>query len=170
MRTAWLRPPERASSLLSAESLLSVAVYGAVQTALCVGIFVWSAGAFGNAVAVTMTFFVLSFLELFHSFNIRSARSSAFGRGFFSNRMLFVTVFAGVAVNMLLCAFAPLRAAFGLVPLTAGQWGVVFAASLAVIPASELYKACVRLFFRLHGKGKSCRRARPGRAFGGAAV
>ena len=167
---SMLRPPERASSLLSAESLLSVAVYGAVQTALCVGIFVWSAGAFGNAVAVTMTFFVLSFLELFHSFNIRSARSSAFGRGFFSNRMLFVTVFAGVAVNMLLCAFAPLRAAFGLVPLTAGQWGVVFAASLAVIPAAELYKACVRLFFRLRGKGKSCRRARPGRAFGGAAV
>ena len=43
-------------------------------------------------------------------------------------------------------ALPPLRAAFGIVTLTAGQWGIVFAASLAVIPAAELYKAAARLF------------------------
>ena len=147
-----LRPPRRANDLFSAEALTSVAVYGILQAALCIGIFVWSAGAFGNAVAVTMTFFVLSFLELFHSFNIRSERGSAFGKGFFSNRMLFFTVFVGIGVNMLLCAFVPLRAAFGIVPLTPAQWGIVFAASLAVIPAAEIYKGIVRAVFRLRGK------------------
>ena len=158
-----LRPPRRANDLFSPESVASVAVYGLIQTALCVGVFAWSAAVYGNAVAVTMTFFVLSFLELFHSFNIRSERRSAFGKGFFSNRMLFLTVFIGIAVNMLLCAFAPLRAAFGIVPLTAAQWGIVFAASLAIIPAAELYKAVVRAAVRAKGRKKGARGAKGGK-------
>ena len=150
-RDVMLRPPVRASSLFSRDSMASVVYYGLVQTAICVGIFVWSANACGNAVAVTMTFFVLSFLELFHSFNIRSERGSAFGKGFFSNKMLFLTVFIGIAVNLLLCPLAPVRDAFGIVLLSPGQWGIVFASSLAVIPAAEIYKAVWRLIER---KGK----------------
>ena len=147
-RDVMLRPPVRASSLFSRDSMASVIYYGLVQTVICVGIFVWSANACGNAVAVTMTFFVLSFLELFHSFNIRSERGSAFGKGFFSNKMLFLTVFIGIAVNLLLCPLAPVRDAFGIVLLSPGQWGIVFASSLAVIPAAEIYKAVWRLIER----------------------
>ena len=159
-RDVMLRPPVRASSLFSRDSMASVVYYGLVQTAICVGIFVWSANACGNAVAVTMTFFVLSFLELFHSFNIRSERGSAFGKGFFSNKMLFLTVFIGIAVNLLLCPLAPVRDAFGIVLLSPGQWGIVFAASLAVIPAAEIYKAVWRLIEkkgRQKGKQKGAR-------------
>ena len=151
-----LRPPVHASSLFSRDSMAAVVFYGVVQTAICVGIFVWSAGAYGNAVAVTMTFFVLSFLELFHSFNIRSERGSAFGKGFFSNRMLFLTVFIGIGVNLLLCPLAPVRDAFGIVLLSPAQWGVVFASSLAVIPAAEIYKAVWRLIEK-RGKQKGAR-------------
>ena len=124
--------------------MISVAFYGVVQTAVCLCVFIAGARAYGNAVAVTMTFFVLSFLELFHSFNIRSERGSAFSKDFFSNKMLFVTVFAGIAVNLLLCPFAPVRAAFDIVPLTAKQWLIVFLASLSVIPFAEVYKGIVR--------------------------
>ena len=155
-RDVMLRPPVHASSLFSRDSMAAVVFYGVVQTAICVGIFVWSAGAYGNAVAVTMTFFVLSFLELFHSFNIRSERSSAFGKGFFSNRMLFLTVFIGIGVNLLLCPLAPVRDAFGIVLLSPGQWGIVFASSLAVIPAAEIYKAVWRLIEK-RGKQKGAR-------------
>ena len=155
-RDVMLRPPVHASSLFSRDSMAAVVFYGMVQTAICVGIFVWSANAYGNAVAVTMTFFVLSFLELFHSFNIRSERGSAFGKGFFSNRMLFLTVFIGIAVNLFLCPFAPVRDAFGIVLLSPGQWGIVFASSLAVIPAAEIYKAVWRLIEK-RGKQKGAR-------------
>ena len=155
-RDVMLRPPVHASSLFSRDSMAAVVFYGMVQTAICVGIFVWSAGAYGNAVAVTMTFFVLSFLELFHSFNIRSERGSAFGKGFFSNRMLFLTVFIGIGVNLLLCPLAPVRDAFGIVLLSPGQWGIVFASSLAVIPAAEIYKAVWRLIEK-RGKQKGAR-------------
>ena len=152
-RDLMLRPPVRASSLFSRDSMASVIYYGVVQTGICVGIFLWSANVYGNAVAVTMTFFVLSFLELFHSFNIRSERGSAFGKGFFSNKMLFLTVFIGVAVNLLLCPLAPVRDAFGIVLLSPAQWGIVFASSLAVIPAAEIYKAVWRLIEK-RGKQK----------------
>ena len=163
-RDCMLRPPERAASLFSAESLASVAVYGAVQTALCMGAFALALRAYGNAAAVTMTFFTLSFLELFHAFNIRSERASAFGRGFFQNKLLFATVGIGVAVNLALCAFPPLRAAFGIAALTGGQWGIVFASSLAVIPAAELYKALVRLVLFVRKKRPRARlAARPAR-------
>ena len=164
-RDCMLRPPERAASLFSAESLASVAVYGAVQTALCMGAFALALRAYGNAAAVTMTFFTLSFLELFHAFNIRSERASAFGRGFFQNKLLFATVGIGVAVNLALCALPPLRAAFGIAALTGGQWGIVFAFSLAVIPAAELYKALVRLVLYVRKKRPRARSAaRPARA------
>ena len=159
-RDVMTRPPSRAADLFSLPSLRSVIVYGVLQAAVCIGTFVFCLHAYGNAVAVTVTFFVLSFLELFHSFNIRSERSSAFGRDFFKNRMLFVTVAVGVAVNLLLCLFAPLRAAFGIVPLTAGQWALVFGASAAIVPLAEAYKWCVRRAGRRAGPARERTRRR----------
>ena len=150
-RDVMLRPPGKASELFSPASLCSVFFYGIYQAAVCIGVFIACELAYGNAVAVTVTFFTLSFLELLHSFNIRSDTRSAFGKDFFRNKMLFVTVGAGVAVNLLLCAFAPLRAAFSLTPLTAWQWLIVFGASLSVIPFAELYKWILR---RLGRRGK----------------
>ena len=143
-RDCMLRPPRR-EGIFTRESMTSVAVYGILQTIVCLWVFVAGARAYGNTVAVTMTFFVLSFLELFHSFNIRSERGSAFSKDFFSNKMLFVTVFAGIAVNLLLCSFAPVRAAFDIVPLTWKQWLIVFLSSLSIIPLAEIYKGFVRL-------------------------
>ena len=159
-RDVMTRPPSRAADLFSLPSLRSVIVYGVLQAAVCIGTFVFCLHAYGNAVAVTVTFFVLSFLELFHSFNIRSERSSAFGRDFFKNRMLFVTVAVGVAVNLLLCLFAPLRAAFGIVPLTAGQWALVFGASAAIVPLAEAYKWCGRRAGRRAGPARERTRRR----------
>ena len=169
-RDVMARPPDRAADLFSPASLCSVAVYGAMQAAVCVGTFLFCLHAYGNAVAVTVTFFVLSFLELFHSFNIRSERGSAFGRGFFKNKMLFVTVGLGVAVNLALCAFPPLRAAFSVVPLTAGQWALVFAASFSVVPLAELYKAALRLAARRKKDGNAAASPRRKRGGGKAAA
>ena len=151
-KDVMLRPPSRAAELFSRPSMCGVLFYGLVQTALCVGVFVFCANSYGNAAAVSVTFFTLSFLELFHSFNIRSEYGSAFGKGFFSNKMLFLTVFIGVAVNLLLCVFPPVRAAFGITPLTPVQWAVVFGASLSVIPLAELYKALCRALQKARGR------------------
>ncbi len=138
------RPPRRANELFGASSLFSVFFYGLFQTAVVLFAFLSVNARCGNAAAVTVTFFVLSFLELFHAFNIRSERGSAFGRGILREKALLLTVSAGVAVNVLLCAVPFVREAFALVPLTAGQWIFVFACSLSVVPAGELYKWALR--------------------------
>lgn len=139
------RPPERAEkSLFSKISLISIAYYGLYITAATLGIFLFSLDCWGNEVATTMTFMVMSFLELFQSFNIRTEKSSAFGKGMFSNRALWITVAVAVAVNVLLCV-SPLSAAFGLTPLNSVQWLIVFGASLSVIPAGEIFKLALRL-------------------------
>jgi len=138
------RPPERAEKgLFSKLSLVSIAFYGLYMTAVTIGVFLGALGACGNVVATTMTFMTLSFLELFQAFNIRSERASAFGKGAFGNKVLLLTVAAGVVVNVLLCV-SPLSGAFGLAKLTAGQWAIVFGAALSVIPAGEIFKLFVR--------------------------
>lgn len=133
------RPPERAEkALFSKTSVAGIAVGGIYVTAVTIGIYALSLALWGNAVATTMTFLTISFLELFHAFNIRSERGSAL-RGLFSNKILLITVAAGILINVLLCA-TPLSVAFSLTPLTALQWLTVFAAAISIIPAFEIYK------------------------------
>lgn len=133
------RPPVRAEkSLFSKISVAGIAYAGAYMTAVTVTVYAVALNLFGNAVATTMTFLTISFLELFHAFNIRSERASAL-KGFFGNKILLATVTAGVLINVLLCV-TPLSAAFSLTALNGVQWMIVFFASLSVIPVFEIFK------------------------------
>ena len=137
------RPPERAEkALFSRTSVAGIAVGGTYVTAITVGIFALALTLWGNAVATTMTFLTISFAELFHAFNIRSERSSAF-RGMFSNKILLATVAAGIVINVILCA-TPLAAIFSLTQLNWQQWLIVFGFALSVIPVFEIYKLILR--------------------------
>ena len=151
---AMTRPPERAEKALFARStIVSVLFFGLYMTVVCIGIFVIALSIWGNEVASTMTFLTISFLELFHAFNIRSERASAF-RGFFTNKILLGTVFAGVVINVLLVTVPPIAAAFNLVALNAVQWGIVAALSLSVVLVGEVYKAVLRFL----GKKRKAKR------------
>ncbi len=142
---AMNRPPERTEKgLFSRSSLLSIALSAAYITAVTVLVYALSLKFFGNETATTMTFLTLSFAELFHVFNVRAERKSAFGKSLFSNRTLLVTVALGIVVNVALC-FSPFASAFGICRLTVWQWCAVFLASLSVLPFGELYKCVLRL-------------------------
>lgn len=142
---AMKRPPERCEqSIFSKSSLLSIALSAAYITGITVLVYAVALSLFGNQTATTMTFLTLSFAELFHVFNVRAERKSAFGKSMFTNKTLLITVALGIAVNVALC-FSPLAGAFGICSLTALQWVAVFAASLSVLPFGELYKFVLRL-------------------------
>ena len=137
-------PPVRAEkSLFSKSSVSLIAFFGLYMTAVTVGVFAVSLKLFGNEIATAITFLTISFLELFQSFNIRSEKKSAFKSGFFSNKVLLITVAAGILINVIL-AVSPLAPSFGLVNLKFKHWLIVFGLSLSVIPVGELYKLCVR--------------------------
>ena len=140
------RPPQKAEKeMFSKRSLVPVLLFGVLQAVSVVGLFVWALYTYDNAVALTMAFFAMSFCELFYALNIRT-ESSLFGRALWGNKVLLATVVAAVALNLLLCVFEPVRAAFGIVALTPVQWGIVFGVSFFVVPCGEIYKLCLRLF------------------------
>ncbi len=153
---AMLRPPERAERALmnkrTAASVICSAVYICGVT---LGVYAAALAEFGAVVATTMAFMTISFSELFHAFNVRRERLSAFGRGALENKVLVFTVLAGVAANVALCV-SPLADAFGLVALDAGQWAAVFALSLSVVAFGEAYKFILR---RLSRARRAARRA-----------
>ncbi len=141
------RPPQRTEkALFSKSSVISMLFFGFYITAVCVGLYATALQVWGNGVATTVTFLTISFCELFHAFNVRSERQSAF-KGFLSNKTLLITVALGVLLNVLLCV-TPLSGVFGLSALNLLQWIIVFACSLSVIAVGEGYKAVVRAYSR----------------------
>ena len=141
-------PPVRAEkSLFSKTSVASIAFFGAYITAVTMGVYIAALNLCGNEIATALTFLTLSFLELFHSFNIRSERQSLFKCGLLSNKILLFTVLAGIAVNILL-AVSPFAGAFGLAGLNWQHWLIALGISFSVIPAGEIYKLILRFVTR----------------------
>ncbi len=145
---AMNRPPVSSEEIFGKKSLLTMLFFGVVQTALVVGIFAYGVNAWGNGEASTAAFFTLSFLELFHAFNVREEEKRMSLRALTSNKTLLFTVVIGVAVNLLLAFIPALSSAFAITPLTGAQWLAVGATSLAIIPVGEAFKLCVRLYRR----------------------
>ena len=129
------RPPVRADDILSRRSLISIAFYGGVQTALVLLVFGIGIALWGNAVASSCAFLTLSLLELFHAFNVRG--------GVF-NRALIATELLGVLSTVLLAALPPLARLFGLAALPLPAWALVAAASLLILPAGRLWRRLQR--------------------------
>lgn len=142
-------PVKAEKSLFSKISVGSIAFYGLYMTAVTVGVYAVALRLCGNEVATAMTFLTISFLELFQAFNIRSERQSLFKCGIFTNKILLVTVAAGIVVNVLL-AISPLASAFGLCAMTWQRWLIVLALAFSVIPVGELYKLCIRVYSKKH--------------------
>lgn len=145
--------PQRAEeALFSQSSMLSVAVSALYITGVTVGAYAFTLFKYGNDAAVTVAFLTLSFMELFHAFNVRSGNGSAFA-GVLSNKVLLLTVALGIGINLALC-FSPLSVAFGIAKLPAHLWGLVFGASLSVILFGEIYKLIAKLLSRKGEKSK----------------
>ncbi len=138
---AMLRPPVSDREIFSPHSLLRIAVFGAVQAGLIMGLFLLGTGSFGNAVGSTMAFLTMSLLELLHAFNVRVEDLPAKR----PNRVLYATAAAGVLLNVLLVLLPPLRRMFGLSALTLGQWGLVALFSLLILPIGAVYRGAERI-------------------------
>lgn len=155
-------PPVRAErALFSRGSVFTILCSSLYITGVTVAVYAFTLFSCGNAAATTMAFLTLSFMELFHAFNVRTERRSAFGKSMFTNRTLLLTFAAGLAVNVALCA-TPAAALFGLVNPSPVQWLTVFCASFSIIPFAELYKAVLNALSSRKGGAL----ARPSRLMG----
>jgi len=100
-------------------------------------------GSAGSAAdeARTMAFSVLAFSPLFHAFNTRSATTSFFRLGLFTNRWLWLAVLTSAGVHCLAVLVPPLQPVFHTTSLTGAQWSVVLGLAALPIPVMEIGKA-----------------------------
>lgn len=137
------KPVRAEKAMFSKTSVAFMLFFGAYITVVTVGVYAFSLFNYGASVATTMTFLVISFLELFHSFNVRSEYTSLIKCGVFSNKTLICTLLIAIVVNVIACT-TPLGALLGVVPLNAVQWVIVFGLALSVIAVGEIYKLVIR--------------------------
>jgi P-type Ca2+ transporter type 2C len=136
------RPPRAAGHrLLDTSRLLhAYAFLGVAEAALAMLAFFWTywlAGwrpglpmaAEGDLYrrATTMTLVGIVAAQVGNVLACRTDRESIFGIGLLSNRWVLVGIAAEIAVLLVLIAVPPLRAAFGLVPPSPAEWGLVLA-------------------------------------------
>ena len=94
---------------------------------------------YGLEVGRTMAFLAIGFLELIHSFNIKSEKS-IFETGFFENKYLLGSFVLGVFIQVVVVVVPMLANVFEVVPLNLTQWIITVAISLLPIPVMELQK------------------------------
>lgn len=143
-------PPRNAKkSLFHGATGRNILLQGVVQTALvmlsfCLGSYVMKDGVANHEVGMTMAFVSLSFIQLFHSFNLKSQKNTLFGKNMFKNRLLNLSFLVGVALVLIPVLVPGLHTVFGAATLHWSEWLVAVACAIAIIPIVEVQKAIER--------------------------
>lgn len=138
-------PPRKSgSSLFAGRTGRDILIQGVIQTALvmlsfCIGNYV--SGAYNHKVAETMAFVTLCFIQLFHSFNMRSAKHSLFRKNPFDNKFLDLSFAVGAALILSVILIPGVgETLFGTATLSAGEWGIALGSAALILPIVELQK------------------------------
>ena len=100
-----------------------------------------AAGESGHG--MTMAFLAMSMCEIFHSFNLRSARKSIFSLKT-HNKILWAAMLGSLLLTTLVIEVDFLANAFGFVKIGWGEYGIALALAILVIPVVEIVKLIQR--------------------------
>lgn len=90
--------------------------------------------------AVTIAFMTLALAQVFHAFNARSQKRSAFTSRLFTNGWLWGATVICVLLQLAAVAVSPLREVLHTVWLMPSDWGLIAACSLAPVAVVEIVK------------------------------
>ena len=96
----------------------------------------------------TITLQTIVFTQLFHLFNSRSIRGKAFGKGFFSNRAVFLVSVAMIVLQLSITYLPFMNNVFGTVALELSQWKYPIILGLIIFIAVEIEKTVMRAIDR----------------------
>jgi len=133
------KPRPRGEGLFSDGYGLRILLQGAMFAILTLSGFLIGQGAGDLTAGRTMAFLILSLTQVFHAFNMRSARS-LFAIGPFSNRSLVGAAAASILVVALVAFIPPVSAAFGLKLLAPWQYGAALLLALVPVVVMEIAK------------------------------
>lgn len=137
------RPPRKPNSHLLSGSIGTAVIYQSfIQTAIVVFVFVLGLHWFGNAVATTMAFYTIIYMQWLHSINCKTNKS-IFKVNVFNNMTFNICFLITLALNLIVSVFPFMLTLFGLSPLNFTQWLIVAVASFLILPLVELVKLCL---------------------------
>ncbi|MGN0817511.1 MAG: cation-translocating P-type ATPase [Candidatus Coproplasma sp.] len=145
------KPPRRSDkSLFFGETGKNIVIQGIMQTCLvmfafCMGNYVLPDGSADHDVPMTMAFVSLCFIQLFHSFNLRSQSASVLNRSLFSNRYLNLSALFGVVLTLAAALVPAMNSIFHTASLNWVEWLISIGAATAIIPLVEMQKLIRKL-------------------------
>ena len=92
---------------------------------------------------MTMAFLAMSMCEIFHSFNLRSARKSIFSLKT-QNKILWAAMLGSLLLTTLVIEVPFIAKAFGFTPIGGAEYGIAIGLAILVIPVVELVKLVQR--------------------------
>ena len=143
-------PPRKSgSSLFAGKTGVDIIVQGIMQTALVmasflVGFLYFEKVGASHAISETMAFVTLCFIQLFHSFNLKSQTQTIFNKKVFDNKFLNLAFAVGVVLVVLVVSIAPIGKLFDTEPLSWSQWLVAVGSAFLIVPMVEIQKIIER--------------------------
>ena len=143
-------PPRKSgSSLFAGKTGVDIIIQGIMQTALVmasflVGFLYFEKIGASHAVSETMAFVTLCFIQLFHSYNLKSQTQSIFNKKMFDNKFLNLAFGVGVVLVVLVVSIAPIGKLFDTKPLDWAQWLVAIGSAFLIVPMVEIQKIIER--------------------------
>ncbi len=134
-------PRQRGKSLFSGKTGKDIIIQGIMQTVLsmtafCIGYFVFCS----PEIASTMVFLTLGFIQLFHSYNMRSANRTVVHKDLFTNKVLNLSFLLGAVLLLAVVLIPGLNTWFGAVTLDWKQWLIALGCAIAIVPFVEIQK------------------------------
>ena len=135
------KPRKSKSSFFSDGVGVSIIYQGLFKGLLTLAVFYIGIRFYTQEIAVTMAFATLGLIQLTHSLNVRSNTKSLLKLGLFTNMYLIGAIVIAAILQVSVIIIPGLNDIFRVQHLELAQWGIVLAASLAIIPVVEVAKA-----------------------------
>ncbi|MBQ7579548.1 MAG: cation-translocating P-type ATPase [Clostridia bacterium] len=156
-----LEPPEKdvmttnpikaKESIFSGEVGTAIIYQAFVQTLVVLIMFVVTNSVYGNAIASTMVFLTICYMQIIHAINCKTNKSLT-KINIFANKSFNIS-FSILFILITLVGFIPpLQTAFHIIPLNIVQWLIVSFASISIIPLVELCKLILHLSLKRQQK------------------
>jgi Ca2+-transporting ATPase len=141
-------PPRRLETrILSGRRFLRLFVYGLTMAIGTLALFDYAQPK-GEAYALTLAFTTFVLFQFFNMFNARAEDGSALNRHFFSNRWLWLSLLAVLALQVLVVHWTPAQSVFRTTDLTLEDWGLAALVASSVLVFDEGRKLLARLVAR----------------------
>ncbi|MBR2909358.1 MAG: cation-transporting P-type ATPase [Clostridia bacterium] len=125
----------------------SIIMSAVVEVAMSLAVFFISKDMFGYEVAQTLTLLCCVFNEFVFAYNCKELKGFSFKKGLFSNMTMNIITIALIIVQAVVF-FTPIGSVFGLVPITAVQFAVIFAVNILAFIIIELLKPLMAKIFK----------------------